>query len=130
MLFLSTVFFASTIYTITGEEESLILENTNKKAKEMLEYYNEENWNEFSKYFSDSLNEQFQDEIYTVSEWKDKYGKYTKVGNPEVKRVEGTYYVEYPVYFENDEEMEYYFVLELFSIDSDIYGFYISTEKY
>lgn len=129
IIYLSTLFFASVVYTVSDNEKEEISQNMYSKVEDILDYYNDGDYYSFAEYFSESLTEEYQNEIGSIANWKDVYGNYTEVGNIEVRRISGMYYVEYPVKFENSSE-QFYLILELSSTDSDIYGLYFSSTVY
>ena len=129
ILFLSAILFNVEVYTVEGKDKEKIVENVDSKAREMLEYYNDKDVNNFCKYCSPDLVTQFQTDTSVITNMRDSYGAYTEIGEVDIKSIGTTFYVQYPISLENSNA-QYYLILTLMSTDSDIYGFAITTEKY
>ena len=128
-MFFSSVFFNQEIYPIEGEEKEEIVESMGGKATEMLGYYNSNDTENFCKYCTNNLSTQLASDTSVITNVKDEYGEYTKVGEVDIKKIANVYYVQYPVFFEN-LETQHYFILLLSDIDiNHIYGFLMSPDK-
>ena len=129
LLFLGSVFFDQAVYPVIGDEKIEIVENMEGKAVEMLGYYNERDVENFCKYCHPNLATQYEADPVITTDVRDEYGKYTEIGEVDIKRSGDYYYVQYPVIFEKSETQQY-FVLLLIDTNSEIYGFYISPDRY
>ena len=129
-LLLSALLFAGRTYPLEEKERGEVIAFLEPKAKEMFDYYNKEDYNNFCKYCGSQLKYLFVTNISPLIERRKASGPYTDFGEPKVKREMGRYYVEYPVKFQNAENLFYItFVLENISPDATIFGFEISDKQ-
>lgn len=129
LMFLGSVLFNLVAYPIEGEEKVEIVENMEGKAVEMLEYYNENDTENFCKYCYTDLVAQYEADTSVLATLKEEHGRYTEIGEVEIKKVAAYYYLQYPVTLENSETQQY-FILLLADTGPDVHGFYISPDKY
>ena len=128
VLLLGALLFAGQTYTLEEKERAEIIAFIDPKAKEMFDYYNKEDYNNFCKYCGSELN--YLVITNPMIDKRKSFGPYMYFGEPKVKRETGRYYVEYPVKFKNVENLLYIkFALENISPDATIFGFNISDKQ-
>ena len=129
-LLFSALLFAGRTYLLEEKEQAEVIAFLEPKAKEMFDYYNKEDYNNFCKYCGSGLKYLFVTNISPMMDRRMASGPYMYFGEPKVKREAGRYYVEYPIKFQNKENFLYItFVLENISPGATIFGFNISDKQ-
>lgn len=102
-LFSSTAMFAGKTYTLEDKEQQEVIAFVDPLAKEAFDYYNKEDYTNFFKNCRMS-----QEKAISIMQYREALGPYVYFGEPnEVTRKTGSYQVEYPVKFQNKENMVY-----------------------
>lgn len=130
-LLLSASFLTSKVYILEGQDKQEVIDFIDPKTKEMIADYNEGNLSKetFCKYCGFALLDTLYGEEEKLPIIRESYGKGELIDEPNVTRFSGSFYIEYPTKFEYYKDIHYVvFVLEGISSDSNIFGFYISTE--
>jgi len=130
VLLLSAVMFAEKIYLLEGKERTEVISLAVPMAKEMLNYYNEENYDNFCKYCGISLKTML--EKNPIKHLRDSFGPYLDIGEAEqVFNKGGRFYVVFPVQFRNVKNpMHLTFVMEnISSKKPSVYGFSFSENE-
>ena len=131
-LLLTASFLASKVYTLGGEDKQEVIDFIDPKAKEMITDYNNGDLSKetFCKYCGFTLLNTLYEGEEKLPIIRESYGKGRLLDEPYVSRFSGRFFIEYPVKFENYENVQYLvFVLEGISSDNEVFGFYISTEQ-
>jgi len=130
LLLMSAAMFAAKTYVIEGDEWDSVYAFINPKAEEMLGCYNQNDFDNFCNHCSLELKNNFEIDSSAIRNWRSVYGRYLNLEKPEIVRSIGFYYIEYPVRFQNVEDLFYLtFMLSDISPESTIYGFNLSNEK-
>jgi len=130
LLLMSAVMFAAKTYVIEGDEWDSVYTFINPKAEEMLGCYNQNDFDNFCNHCSVQLKNSFEIDSSAMKNWRSMYGQYLNLEKPEIIRARGFYYIEYPVKFQNVEDIFYLtFMLSDVSPESTIYGFNLSSER-
>jgi hypothetical protein len=126
ILLLSAGMFAKETYTLNDQEQKEVIAYVDPMAKEMFDYYNEEDYDNFCKYCGLVLTNML--EHNPIKNNRDLLGPYVYFDEPsKVVRKGGRFSVEYPVQFQNVEGLMYLtFIVEDISSDPSIYGFAFS----
>ena len=129
-LLLSAMLFSAEIYNIEGVEKEEVLSFISPKAQEMLQFYNQKDFDSFCKDCGEESKYMFLQNIQSFLDFREMSGRYLSYEEPEVTFSGGLYYVEYSTNFENIENPIYYlFVLDSIRPEDKIYGFSFSSEK-
>ena len=129
ILFLSASMLAEKTYIPRDEEQKEVIAFIDPLAKEMFGYYNEEDYGNFCKYCGLALKNMLAEN--PIKNTREALGPYIYFGQPS-KAVwkGGLYRIEYPVKFQNAENLTYLtFVMENISPGSIIYGFALSDKN-
>lgn len=131
ILLLSTSMFAKKVYTLEDKEKNEVIAYVDPMAKEMFDYYNKKDYDNFCKYCGFALINMMNKDPITIKDKRELSGPYTHFGEPsEVIRKSGRYYVEYPIKFQNVKDQMYLtFVIENISSDPSIYGYALSDKQ-
>lgn len=123
ILLLSAVMFAEKIYTLEDKKQKEITAYAHPIAEEMLGYYNKEDYDNFCKYCGFVLKNKLNKN--PIKHTRKVFGPYTYLGEANrVFRKGGHYYMQYPIKFQNEENLMYFvFIIGEISSDPSVYGF-------
>jgi len=129
-LLMGALLFSAQIYVIEGAEREKVLNFVEPKVEEMLQFYNEKDFENFCKYCSEDLKLSFSQGLQGFQSLRDEGGQYVSYESPNTTRSKGFYYIEYPVEFENIADPLYFTVmLSDITPEDTIYGFNISPNQ-
>ncbi|MFH1354429.1 MAG: hypothetical protein ABIH36_04015 [bacterium] len=128
-LLLSASMFKEKVYTLDDQEQKKVVAFIEPIAKEMFDYYNKEDYDNFCKYCGFVLKNMLK--ANPINDKRELLGPYTYFDEVNIViRKGGRYYVEYPVKFQKAKNLSYLtFVMEnISSSDPSLYGFAISDK--
>lgn len=128
-LLLSTVMFADKVYLLEEEKRTEVVAFADPVAKEMLGFYNQEDYNNFCRYCLPVLINMLEKNPLKYN--RELFGPYTHLGEAGlVFRRGGYYYLAYPIRFQNRANlMSLTLVIGEISSDPSVYGFAFSESQ-
>lgn len=129
MLLLSAGLFAQRTYTPGEKEQQEVIAFIDPLAKEMFGYYNQKDYDNFCKYCGSALKGSMKDN--PIRQNREALGPYVYFGKPgKVVREVGSYRVEYPIKFQNVNNLMYVtFYIGSISPNSPIDNFSFSDKQ-
>ncbi len=129
VLLLSAAMFAEKVYLPDNQEQKEIVAFIDPMIKEMFDYYNKEDYNAFSENCGLVLKNMLVEN--PLKNIREAFGPYIQFFQPSrAIRQGGFYRIEYPVKFEQVQELRYLLIVfESISPGSKIYDFNLSEKK-
>lgn len=129
-LLISSFYFSEQTYVIVDEEREEMINFIEPKAQEMFQSYNQRDFENFCKHYTESFRDVFTEEDF--QDLQNMYGNYiSRQKEPDILFTDGTYYIEYTVKFGLMDPIYFTFLVDMdeFTPDGGIRGFNSSPEQ-